>query len=354
MAQRSGLFDSTEIVQTIDGYPQGNRAETADFFAKYFSNFIGNGVFTEVSTSFQVITAGGMKVTVKKGSCFINGYMAFDDEDEVFTLTAGHTHWFVQRAHIISGGDITKTWIVDAAEGELPLRDGAYYDLLIAKVVIPSGATAITDGMITDYRYDKNLCGAVTSLKPSVVPTLPDDVLKYVSNGLFRTVGGVYVDVGNTKSEIGSYIGTGTPPTLTFSFPPKAVVITTSGVLTRASMSYDTPYNNLVSAGLETYSFQAIILPNNISLVTGGGTPKIFNEAQNGPYAVFMPAPFSYNMADITGNTLTWASRSTIGGIQLSNSGVSKGSINESAKPEQLNFYNGCQSGITYNYVALA
>ena len=231
MAQRSGLFDSTEIVETIDGYPRGNRAETADFFAKYFSNFIDNGVFTEVSTSFQVLTAGGMNVTVKKGSCFINGYMAFDDEDEVFTLTAGHTHWFVQRAHLITGGDITKTWIVDAAEGELPLRDGAYYDLLIAKVVIPAGANSITDEMITDYRYDKTVCGAVTSLKPAVVPTLPDDVLKYVSEGLFRTAGGTSVDVGNAKIEAGSYIGTGTTTqSLSIPFEPKLLFVGSSAV----------------------------------------------------------------------------------------------------------------------------
>lgn len=229
MAQRYGLFDSTEIVETIDGYPQGNRAETADFFAKYFSNFIDNGVFTEVSTSFQVLTAGGMNVTVKKGSCFINGYMAFDDEDEVFTLTAGHTHWFVQRAHLITGGDITKTWVVDAAEGELPLRDGAYYDLLIAKVVIPTGTTEITDNMITDYRYDKTVCGAVTSLKPAVVPTLPDDVLKYVSKTMFRTAGGIPVDVGNAKIETGSYVGTGTASqALSIGFEPKVLFVGSS------------------------------------------------------------------------------------------------------------------------------
>ncbi len=219
MAQRSGLFDSTEIVETIDGYPRGNRAETADFFAKYFSNFIDNGVFTEASTSFQVLTAGGMNVTVKKGSCFINGYMAFDDEDEVFTLTAGHTHWFVQRAHLITGGDITKTWIVDAAEGELPLRDGVYYDLLIAKVVIPAGTNSITDEMITDYRYDKTVCGAVTSLKPAVVPTLPDDVLKYVSNSMFQTVGGTSIPY--IRIATGTYTGTGTlSVTLASTFKP--------------------------------------------------------------------------------------------------------------------------------------
>ena len=77
MAQRSGLFDSTEIVQSVNGYPQGNRAETADFFAQYFANFISNGVFANPSTNFKVMAQSGLTVVVRPGSCFINGYILF-------------------------------------------------------------------------------------------------------------------------------------------------------------------------------------------------------------------------------------------------------------------------------------
>lgn len=179
------------------------------------------------------------------------------------------------------------------------------------------------------------------------------DVLQYV-NGMFSTLDGKLLDVGNTKIETGSYVGTGTPPTLTFSFTPKVVVIETAGALTRASMSYETAYNNVISVGLERYSYQAVILPNNISFVTGGGSPKIWYEASNGPFGVFAPMPFSYDATVLTGNTLTWVGRSTIGGFSIAISSISKGSVTDSTNPEQLNFYNGCQNGITYNYVALA
>lgn len=163
MAQRSGLFDSTEIVQTIDGYPQGNRAETADFFAKYFSNFISNGVFAKPSTNFMVLSKNGLTVTVKAGCCFINGYMAWDSEDEDHTFTkdtATHNYYLVQRMYL-PDGTITKTWLTDPDVSELPVRTATTYDLVLAKVTIAANVSEVTDSMITDYRFDTDICGIV-------------------------------------------------------------------------------------------------------------------------------------------------------------------------------------------------
>ena len=163
MAQRSGLFDSTEIVQSVNGYPQGNRAETADFFAQYFANFISNGVFANPSTNFKVMAQSGLTVVVRPGSCFINGYMAFDTAEETRTLTAGseaQDWYFVQRMYL-PDGTITKTWVLDNTGTAVPVRTATTYDLVIAMVRIPAGASVITDSMITDYRYDNDKCGIV-------------------------------------------------------------------------------------------------------------------------------------------------------------------------------------------------
>lgn len=166
MAQRSGLFDSTEIVQDVSGYPKGNRAETADFFAKYFSNFVSNGVFARPSTNFQVMAKSGMTVTIKAGCCFINGYMAFDNSDEEHTFvkdSSAHNYYFIQRMYL-PDGTITKTWLTDPDETELPVRTATTYDLVIAKVTISANVSAVTDSMITDYRYDNYKCGIVTGI----------------------------------------------------------------------------------------------------------------------------------------------------------------------------------------------
>ena len=163
MAQRSGLFDSTEIVETIDGYPRGNRAETADFFAKYFSNFISNGVFANPSTNFKVMAQSGLTVGVRPGACFINGYMAWDTAEETHTfVTASEQQdwYFVQRMYL-PDGTITKTWVQDNSGTMLPVRTATTYDLVLAMVRLPAGVSNITDSMITDYRYDNSRCGIV-------------------------------------------------------------------------------------------------------------------------------------------------------------------------------------------------
>lgn len=163
MAQRSGLFDSTEIVETIDGYPRGNRAETADFFAKYFSNFISNGIFAKPSTNFMVLSKSGMTVTVKAGSCFINGYMAWDSEDEDHTFakdTTAHNYYLVQRMYL-PDGTITKTWLTDPDMSSVPIRTATTYDLVLAKINVPGNTSEVTDSMITDYRFDTDMCGIV-------------------------------------------------------------------------------------------------------------------------------------------------------------------------------------------------
>lgn len=190
MAQRSGLFDSTEIVTEVGGYPKGNRAETADFFARYFSQFIGNGIFAKPTTNFQVMADNGMTVVIKPGSCFIGGYFAFDDDAEYKTFptdTSTHTYYFVQRAHIVAGGEIQKVWLTDPDETELPLRNGAYFDLVIARIDVPAGATAITDNMITDYRYDETMCGVVQNvLDQNNYIVLPG--VNHTDNGKFMRV----------------------------------------------------------------------------------------------------------------------------------------------------------------------
>ena len=190
MALRSGLFDSTEIVQDISGYPKGNRAETADFFARYFSRFIGNGIYAKPTTHFQVMQDNGMTVVLKPGDCYINGYYAFNDEPEYKTFetsSSAHTYFCVMRAHIVAGGDIQCLWLTDPDETELPLRNGAYYDLVLARIDVPANATAITDSLITDYRYDETMCGVVQNvLDANNYIVLPG--VNHTDNGKFMRV----------------------------------------------------------------------------------------------------------------------------------------------------------------------
>ena len=52
---RSGFFNSEIIGYDAENMPVYDRAEEASFFAKYFSQFISNGVFPNPSTNMQVL-----------------------------------------------------------------------------------------------------------------------------------------------------------------------------------------------------------------------------------------------------------------------------------------------------------
>ena len=166
MAIRCGLFDSTQIVETEYGYPRGDKAQTADFFAKYFSSFVGNGVLYNPSTSFSVMSHSGLTVQIRPGAAFINGYFVFNDETEYkeFTSdTVDHDYYYVLRLDL-SEREIAPLWIADPGESQLPIRTELVYDLVIAKVHVGTGFNSITDSMITDLRSDTAYCGFVKSL----------------------------------------------------------------------------------------------------------------------------------------------------------------------------------------------
>ena len=74
---RSGFFNSEIIGYDAENMPVFDRAEEASFFAKYFSQFISNGVFPNPSTNMQVLATEGMQVKVDIGVCYMNGYMGW-------------------------------------------------------------------------------------------------------------------------------------------------------------------------------------------------------------------------------------------------------------------------------------
>lgn len=161
MSMRSGLFDSTEIVETESGYPRGNKAEAADFFARYFAAFIGNGVYARPSNGFQVFAYDGLTVHVKAGSAFINGYFAFDDEDDSITLTSGlsDTVYRVILRLDTNYGTISLAVLEDDTS---LTRTGGIYELGLADVSVTAGALSVSQSDIRDLRADNALCGFVT------------------------------------------------------------------------------------------------------------------------------------------------------------------------------------------------
>lgn len=157
---KSSFFDSLN----------GDRRYSSADWAKYFRQFIGNGVYADPAVSMQVQAAGGMQVLIAEGACFINGYHGYADGSDVLTLEHGGTSPRIDLAVIRL--DMAKRCIypalikgkpsVSPAAGAI-VRNGTFYDLCIAEIFVDENASEIKQSDITDTRYG-DLCGVVTGL----------------------------------------------------------------------------------------------------------------------------------------------------------------------------------------------
>lgn len=156
MAERYGFFNSVS----------GDRVYDASDVARFLKKFFTNGVF---NNSLQVITNDNMTVSIKSGSANIEGYSY--ENDEVLTLDIADADSTLSRIDsVILRLDLTNRQITvqilsgsTATNPSQPsiIRTGNVYDLRLANISVPTGATRITADMITDTRFT-NDCGNVT------------------------------------------------------------------------------------------------------------------------------------------------------------------------------------------------
>ena len=151
-----GMFDSTQAVEEVGGFPRGDKAVDAAFFAKMFSCFYKDGIIGE--NSFRVTPTSGLSVQVAPGIAWAYGRMAWQQSALTFTLGAGKTWTILLRLNTAAG---EFTCVATDSSAGLPNRTESVCDLILAEVTIPAGASSIT--AVTDTRADTAKCGVVTS-----------------------------------------------------------------------------------------------------------------------------------------------------------------------------------------------
>ncbi len=157
-----GMFDSTEVVESVNGFPKGNKAVDASFFAKMIETFYADGILATGDygqDSFKVTPTSGLTVTVAPGIAWIRGYMAWMKEAQNFVLYAGHSYTIVLRLNTASG---EFTLVAAEDNRSLPTDTDLIRDLVLAEITVQTGCTALTSAMITDTRPDIAKCGYVT------------------------------------------------------------------------------------------------------------------------------------------------------------------------------------------------
>ena len=159
--ERSGFFNSLNLGSDYD------RKYDASDFARFFSLFIGDGVFVNPTDKLKVVSKKGLTVTVKKGNAFIDGYWYVLDEDIDITLSVNNTSYEITDLVCCTLNKTNREIRVnkkEEVESLLPVNNGSVHELVLASINVPVGSSAITDANITDRRPDRQYCGFVKGI----------------------------------------------------------------------------------------------------------------------------------------------------------------------------------------------
>jgi len=162
----TGFFDAVESGGEFD------RVYSAEDFARYFSLFIGNGVFPNPSSGLQVVAQASpnMNVSVSAGDGWINGYYIRLDASEMLTIPTAPSS-LNRIDSVIMGLDYTNRQIalyirsgaVSANPTPVVLqRDSSVYELELAQILVNESVASILQSNITDMRPNSARCGIVS------------------------------------------------------------------------------------------------------------------------------------------------------------------------------------------------
>lgn len=158
MANQYGLFWNSQ---------NNDRLYDADSFSELFQKFFTNGVF---NGDLEVLSTGGMDVTVQTGYTCINGKVRFFDTADQITVSPASGSYPRIDSIVIERNDtdriISIKYVVGDYSGNTPtatepVRSGGIYQIVLAHIYVGVGVVELTQANITDTRADTSLCGWV-------------------------------------------------------------------------------------------------------------------------------------------------------------------------------------------------
>ncbi|MGN1167197.1 MAG: hypothetical protein ACI4S2_12320 [Lachnospiraceae bacterium] len=148
-----------------------DRAANAESFAAYFRGLIKNGVLFK-GTSLKVTPGSSMTVNVQAGTAYIDGKIYLNDEAEVVNIEAAAATLSRIDRVVLRLDEINRligVYVLKGTPAATPAapaltRTADVYELCLAEIRLPAGATSVASSYITDTRSDPDLCGWVTNL----------------------------------------------------------------------------------------------------------------------------------------------------------------------------------------------
>nr|DAI78631.1 MAG TPA: Receptor Binding Protein [Caudoviricetes sp.] len=167
MAERYSFFNAE--VDTSGNY---DRTYLAEDIASYFASFVGNGVYANSADNLKIVPSDAMTIAVKAGKGWINGYYYENDSDLEFLLdnadgAKGRIDSVVLRLDLTNR--YLRIFVKKGALATNPVaptltRNADVYELQLATISVPAGATAIAEAQITDTRFNSAICGVVAGV----------------------------------------------------------------------------------------------------------------------------------------------------------------------------------------------
>ena len=138
-----------------------------------------NGVFSVPTNGLQITAGTGMSVNANIGGCNIEGAQAYNESILPIVLSASNVSLpridrIVVRFDL---DDLIRSIEIYKKEGTFSstpvapsiYTESNYYELVLADIYVPAGATEIVASNITDQRLNSELCGLV-------VPAIPEEI----------------------------------------------------------------------------------------------------------------------------------------------------------------------------------
>ena len=150
---------------TPGGYPIGDRAISSSDLADIDREIYSDGIISTAAGSgayYQVTADGGMNLVVQPGKCFIRGRRASTPTNTIITVDdADNLMNRVDRVVLrLDLSTEVRDVVVAVKRGDTSLtRTSSIWELGLADVRVDSGTRSISQSMITDLRFDSNICG---------------------------------------------------------------------------------------------------------------------------------------------------------------------------------------------------
>lgn len=171
---------------------------------------VPNGVY---DGDLHVYAGSGMQVSIREGRAWIDGGFYYSDGIKTFSVPTAHATLSridtIVLRQTLSIGEI-KTYYVQGTPDSSPVapnitRNNDIYELKLAELKLPAGASSITNAMITDTRYDKSVCGITSGFEGLDVEALTEQAQEQFDQWFEQIKGQLSEDAaGNLQNQINS------------------------------------------------------------------------------------------------------------------------------------------------------